>query len=128
MATSPKERMEEDKALRDAAKSLFEADVDFIKRDVEDGSLGKRIALRARDGALEMADEAAEYTERNPVTVAAGAAAAVLLVFHRPILSLGRRLIGGTSENEGPDEDADSEPRASATACEENRENSGDHP
>lgn len=63
-----KQQLAADRAMRDAAKRVVEADVEFIKGDIERQSIGERVKLRAEDGAL----EAAEFAEANPVQVGTG--------------------------------------------------------
>ncbi|WP_121119200.1 hypothetical protein [Croceibacterium ferulae] len=51
-------QLTEDRALRDAAKRLFDADVALIREDLAQRGAGGRIADRAADAALDTADDA----------------------------------------------------------------------
>jgi len=50
-------QLAEDRALRDAAKRLFDADVAFIREDLAQRSAGGRVADRAVDAVLDTADD-----------------------------------------------------------------------
>ena len=73
-------QLAKDRAQRDAAWTLCKADVGFIREDLEARSLGTRIGGRVKEGAMELADEAVQYTEENPYIVMGGAAAAFLVL------------------------------------------------
>ena len=76
----------EDKALRDAALAVFQADLKFIRQDLDARGIGGRIADRLGDATLDMVDEAADYAEGNKGQVAAALAAIVLWFARAPIL------------------------------------------
>ena len=76
----------EDKALRDAALAVFQADLKFIRQDLDTRGIGGRIADRLGDATLDMVDEAADYAEGNTGQVAAALAAIVLWFARAPIL------------------------------------------
>ena len=76
----------EDKALRDAALAVFQADLKFIRQDLDARGIGGRIADRLGDATLDMVDEAADYAEANKGRVAAALAAIVLWFARAPIL------------------------------------------
>ena len=79
-------RLAEDKALRDAALAVFQADLKFIRQDLDARGIGGRIADRLGDATLDMVDEAADYAEANKGRVAAALAAIVLWFARAPIL------------------------------------------
>ena len=76
----------EDKALRDAALAVFQADLKFIRQDLDARGIGGRIADRLGDATLDMVDEAADYAEDNKGQIAAALAAIVLWFARAPIL------------------------------------------
>ena len=76
----------EDKALRDAALAVFQADLKFIRQDLDARGIGGRIADRLGDATLDMVDEAADYAEGNKGQIAAALAAIVLWFARAPIL------------------------------------------
>ena len=70
-------QLNEDKALRDAALAVFQADLKFIREDLAARGVGGRIADRLGDATLDMVDEAADFAEQNKGEVAAAFAAIV---------------------------------------------------
>ena len=80
------QRLAEDKALRDAALAVFQADLKFIRQDLDTRGIGGRIADRLGDATLDMVDEAADYAEGNKGQIAAALAAIVLWFARAPIL------------------------------------------
>lgn len=69
-------QLAEDRALRDAARRLLDADLAFIREDLSQRSAGGRIADRAIDAALDTTDDALNYA-RNHAAVLLGITAAV---------------------------------------------------
>jgi len=96
-------RLAEDKALRDAALSLFSADVALIRADLKERSVGTRIADRIGETTLDMVDEAADYAEANRGKVAAAVAAVVLWFARGPIIDALTRLFADDDEEPGED-------------------------
>jgi hypothetical protein len=93
-------RYVEDKALRDAALQLFKSDLALIREELGARGLGTRVKDRVSDAALDMLDEAIDYSEANKGWVAAGTAALVLWFARKPLLAwLGELL--GDEEPEG---------------------------
>jgi hypothetical protein len=97
-------RLAEDKALRDAALSLFSADLALVRADLAERGVGARIADRIGESTMEMVDEAADYAEANKGKVAAGIAAIVLWFARGPILNALGKLLGDDDED-GDDKD-----------------------
>ena len=100
----------EDKALRDAALAVFQADLKFIRQDLDARGIGGRIADRLGDATLDMVDEAADYAEDNKGQVAAALAAIVLWFARAPILHGLAALLGiegEESEQSGGDSRSD---------------------
>jgi hypothetical protein len=96
-------RLAEDKALRDAALTLFKADMALVRADLDERGVGGRIADRLGESTMDMLDEATDYAEGNKGTVAAGIAAVVLWFARGPILDALGRLVGADEE---PGDDA----------------------
>lgn len=106
------DRMEQDRALRDAALRLFKADLTVIRSEIRARGLGARVADRLGEGAMDMLDDALDYAEDNRGKVAAGIAAAALVVAHGPILrALGLAETG--ADGEYHDEEPDARPDGS---------------
>ncbi len=67
-------QLADDKALRDAALAVFQADLRFIKEDLAARGVGGRIADRLGDSALDMVDDAVDYAESNKGQIGAAVA------------------------------------------------------
>ena len=91
-----KRQMEEDRALRDAARALVKDDIAHLKGDVEEKGIVARIASSALLGATDIFDEGKELFEAHkPASYGVGAVFAMIL---------GWWALGGDSE-ESDDED-----------------------
>ncbi|MFB0611361.1 hypothetical protein [Aurantiacibacter poecillastricola] len=71
-------QLHEDRVLRDAAKRLVKADIAFVKGDMSQKGLGGRMADRAKDGAADIAENAAEYADTHRTEVGTGLAVGIL--------------------------------------------------
>ena len=100
-------QLREDRALRDAARRLLEADLGLVKSDVDRRGLGERTADRLRDGSLDIADKAMDYARVHPVLVYGGLAAVLLAVFRNPILDLILNLMDDDEDSEGSEREAE---------------------
>lgn len=78
-------QLAEDRALRDAAKRLFDADVAFIREDLAQRSAGGRIADRAADAALDTADDALNLAGEHRTALVALTAVIAAWFARRPI-------------------------------------------
>lgn len=76
----------EDRAMRDSAKALFEADIAQVRGDLAARGVGERIGARIGEGAVDMADEALELAGENKGTLSAAVAALLLYVFRNPLI------------------------------------------
>ena len=73
-------RMEEDRALRDAARALVKDDIDHLKGDVEEKGIGARIASSALMGAGDIVTEGKDLFEKHkPASYGIGAVIAMIL-------------------------------------------------
>lgn len=73
-------QIQEDRALRDAAKGLLTRDIAHLRGDVEEQGVGKRTALRLREGAEGLADDAGTFVRDNPGRVGSAAALGLGLI------------------------------------------------
>lgn len=80
------QQLNEDRALRDAARRLLEIDLGFVKSDVHDRGVGERTSDRLREGSQDVADLAMDYARTHPLLVFGGLSAALLVLFRNPIL------------------------------------------
>ena len=63
--TSRKLQMEEDRALRDAARALVKGDIAHLRGDVEEKGIAARVASSIKLGASDVFDEGMELAERH---------------------------------------------------------------
>jgi glutathione S-transferase len=95
-------QLKEDRAMREAALTLFKSDLELIRQDQKNRGLGARLADRLGEGAADMAEDAADYVSNNRGTIAVAAMAAALWFARRPILRLFAGEEEETSEPEAP--------------------------
>ena len=102
--STPAERLQHDRALRDAALRLVKADLALVRGDLAARGVGTRVADRVGDAALETLDDAVAYAQGHRGQVAAGITALLLFLFRGPLLDSLAALI---AEDGDEDEDAD---------------------
>ncbi|GEM_PF-631679 len=112
-----KRKLLEDRAMRDAAKSVIGADLDFIKADVERQGIASRITETAKDRTKTMAAGALDLAEENKGSVTAGAAFALAgiaaWIYRKPIMDLVDGLVADLLGEVEPEEaDSMAEPEA----------------
>lgn len=81
-------RMLEDRYLRDSARALVEADIEHLKSDFANRSLGERAIDRVKEGATDLYEEAMDVAEDNKGALAALIAAIVVWFARHPIMEL----------------------------------------
>ena len=84
--TARRERMLEDRHLRDAARALVEADIENLRADLAVKGIGERAVDRITEGASEVYDEAIEVAADHKGALAAIVAALLLWFARHPIL------------------------------------------
>ena len=78
--TSRKLQMEEDRALRDAARALVKDDIAHLRGDVEEKGIGARIASSFVLGVSDIVGEGVELVERHkPASYGVGAVLAAVV-------------------------------------------------
>lgn len=87
-------KLEEDRAVRDAARRLVEADLAFVRGDVQDRSLARRAADGVSDTSLTFADRAVGYARAHPLVVSGGLAAVLLFLLRNSLIDLAIDLLG----------------------------------
>ena len=65
-----KARLKEDRAMRDAAKALVTSDVQHLRGDVAEQGIGKRAAIRMREGAEGLVDDTSQFAREHPERLA----------------------------------------------------------
>lgn len=96
-------RLEEDRAVRNAAHNVFQTDLSFVRTDLTLGHMGRKLVARVSESAAETADEAVEIVKRNPRKSAAAAVAvgiaAIAWFARKPIAALlGKKAEDGSKE------------------------------
>lgn len=81
-------QLREDRALRNAARALLEADVAHLRASLSGKSIGSRIVDRIGEGAEDVFDQAVELAEDHKGVLATLIAAIVLWFARHPIMSL----------------------------------------
>ena len=86
-----KNRLLEDRALRDAARGNLTHDVTFLKQEVKDKGVGARLLDMSTDNAQTIAAGARDLAEDNRGKMAGGAALAIAgiaaWIFRKPIMA-----------------------------------------
>ena len=92
-----KRQMEEDRALRDAAKVLVRDDIAHLKGDVAEKGIVARIASSAALGTADIVEEGLELADKHkPVSYGVGAVLAMIV---------GWWALGGGDSEKSDDED-----------------------
>ena len=99
---SPKDRLLEDRAMRDAARNMVGRDWRLIKGDLQDRGVAARIADTAMDGARSMVGDFKDFAQDNRGVVGGGFAAFAALI---GLWLFGERLIAGNDQE--PDDASD---------------------
>ena len=67
----------QDRALRNAAKRLLKRDWHAVRGDYSERGIGQRMADRLQEGAHDLADDATQYAQENPVKAGVGVIAGI---------------------------------------------------
>ncbi len=97
-----RERMLEDRYLRDSARALVEADVEHVKTDLARKGLAARTFDTVKDGAVDLYEEAIDVAKDNKGALAALIAAVVVWFARNPLLDL----FGLGEEDDASEDDA----------------------
>ncbi|MDE1466791.1 hypothetical protein [Aurantiacibacter sp. D1-12] len=84
-----KDRLREDRAMRDAAKSLVTNDIANLRGDLDEKGLAARFASRMKEGAEGVVEESTAFAKENPKRVSSGFAIGLGLllawIFREPL-------------------------------------------
>ncbi|WP_427968334.1 hypothetical protein [Altererythrobacter sp.] len=83
-----RQQMREDRAIRNSARALLEADVAQLRQDFTSKSLGERVLGNIGEGAKDVLERAGDTADNNRGVLAALLGAVVLWFARNPILSL----------------------------------------
>ena len=101
--TNLKKQMLEDKAIRDAAKALIDADVDNLRTNFSNKGMAARAIERLSEGAADVYEEASSTAKDNKGALAAIVAALALWFARNPL----SELIAASNDEIGSDVPAD---------------------
>ncbi|MBX7534206.1 hypothetical protein K3175_00885 [Qipengyuania sp. GH1] len=82
-----KTQMLADKHLRDSARALVDADIEHLKADLAHKGVGERILDRAKEGAIDLYEDAIDLADDNKGAFTALLAAVAVWFARHPILS-----------------------------------------
>lgn len=99
--SSLERKLQEDRATRDAARRLIEADLAFVRGDNEERGLAKRAADSVGDTSQTLAGRTLDYAKAHPLAVSGGLAAILLFLFRNPILDLVLGMLDDDEDDEG---------------------------
>ena len=88
MSEELEQQLREDRALRNAARALFEADIANLRANLSGKSISSRIVDRIGEGAAEVLDEAIEVADNNKGVIATLIAAIILWFARHPLIEL----------------------------------------
>lgn len=98
-------QLQEDRALRDAAREVFFVELAHARQEATPAAIGQRLANRIGARADEASDAAIEFADRHGTTVlaalVAAASAAGLWLARKPILSGLARMMAKRNEKTG---------------------------
>ncbi|WP_114519894.1 hypothetical protein [Altererythrobacter sp. ZODW24] len=99
-------QMNEDRAMRDTAQTLFKADLEHLKSEMRSRGIGDRIADRVGETTADMLEEAADVASANKGILGALGVALALWFGRIPILVA----LGLAEANQELDNDGHAEP------------------
>lgn len=114
--TGPGQRLAEDRAIRNAARAVHDANLAQVKADLAARGVGGRIVAKAKGDALELAGEALSVARESKGIIAGTLGALTLWFLRGRVTSLARRLFGQAGVQDAavnaPDEDPSEEQQA----------------
>jgi hypothetical protein len=81
------QRLAEDRAARNAAREIFNANLKNVVGDLEARGIGERIAGRATREVRELADQALDVAKNSKGVIAGTVAALTLWLLRRPLIA-----------------------------------------
>lgn len=108
-----RDRLDEDRALRDSAWALFRRELGHVRREITPQALGERIAGQIGEKVEAVSDGAVDLVleHRRAISRTGGAIAAAigLWLAREPIMARLRPLFGEADESDGTDGTSDEE-------------------
>lgn len=96
-------QLREDRALRDAARRLLEADLGLVKGDVQDRGVGQRAADLVGSESRDLAGKALDKARAHPGLVIGSVVALLLVLLRNPLLDLLIAFLEG-DDDEAPED------------------------
>lgn len=79
--TDMKARLQEDRAMRDVAKSLMMNDLEHLRGDMQAKGVASRFTSRMREGAEGLAEDTSQFARENPGRIGSGVGLGISLLF-----------------------------------------------
>ena len=86
------QRLADDRAVRNAARAVHQANVARVKADLGARSVPARVSAKAKHDALELAEEALDVARESKGIIAGGIGALLLWAFRGQVSALVQRL------------------------------------
>lgn len=87
-------QLADDRTNRDAAREVFDGRLSRIRQDLDERSVGGRIADKLTGDAADAVDEAIAIADQNRVVIAGTIAAVAIWVFRNPLIAWVEGLLG----------------------------------
>ncbi len=100
-------RLEESRAMRDAARRVVEADIGVVRGEVQERGVAQRAADGVSATSHSMADRAVGFVREHPLAVGGGVLALLLILFRGFILDLVIDLLEDDDEEDQLDAERD---------------------
>lgn len=104
------QRLREDRATRNAARAVHDANLLQVKQDLAARGIGGRIAAKAKNDALDLADEALAVAKESKGIIAGALGALALWFLRGHVAALAARLFKPAKVQESPDNAPAAEP------------------
>ena len=98
--SSLEHRLEQDRALRDAARRQVEADVAVLTGEGQERGFTERAKGSAEETSMALAEQAKAYARDNPLIVGGGALALLLVLLRDPLIDFALSLLGEDDEDD----------------------------
>ncbi len=104
------ERLAEDRATRNAARAVHDANLAQVKADLAARGVGGRIAAKAKGDALELAGEALSVAKESKGIIAGTLGALALWFLRGHVIALAQCLFGQAGVQDAGANDPDEDP------------------
>ncbi len=102
-------RLEEHRAMRDAARRVLEADLGVVRGDGAEPGVAKRAVEGVTETSHTLLDRGLRFASNHPLLVGGGLLALLLVLFRNPLLDFLINLLGDDDEDDEDDVSSDLE-------------------